>query len=253
MSAPVQYRTEHYVWSVEGKPVSVHLNLDVVRRLQPSLETTLERTPEIGGILLGYLRKIGDVIFVSVEDFEFVLCEHTRSESWHLSAREKQALHGRVRRLARDRGTRPVAVGWFRTHTRRGLYLDQHDFHLFRDYFPDPSAIVLLIRPERPRSIAGFFFREGTEIQRSFPLLSFPFAVEALAVSHAPEILPDPPIVHQHVVTRFAAPRREWRIPRLPPIAPHWQKAVFSCRLPLDWRLGFSGIRCRCSGNQNQT
>src|SRR4051812_26155962 len=100
MSAPSPKMTRHYVWSVEGKAVSVQLSLEVVGRLQPAVAqaavTGPERTPELGGLLLGYVRKVGDCTFVSVEDFEEIPCQHLRCESWHLSLEEKNFLEGRI-------------------------------------------------------------------------------------------------------------------------------------------------------------
>jgi hypothetical protein len=69
-------------------------------------------------------------------------------------------------------------VGWFRTHTRPGLFLDQHDFGLFNDYFAHPASVALLIRPEDRE--AAFFFWEDGDIRRAAPYQTFPFIPEAL-------------------------------------------------------------------------
>ena len=52
---------EHFVWAVDGSPVSVHLGADAVRVLEPKLRSgSLERPDEIGGFLLGRSRQVND-------------------------------------------------------------------------------------------------------------------------------------------------------------------------------------------------
>src|SRR5687768_11507286 len=131
---------EYYLWSLEGKPVSVHLSLDVVHALQPPARySDGDRPVEHGGVLLGRVRHVNDSYIVSVDSVEVIPCEHARGASWTLSARDKQAL---LRRIRRQHGSLTV-VGWFRTHTRAGLYLDQHDFSLFTEFFAQPSSVSL--------------------------------------------------------------------------------------------------------------
>ncbi|MEJ7608121.1 MAG: energy transducer TonB [Bryobacteraceae bacterium] len=71
-------------------------------------------------------------------------------------------------------------VGFWRTHTRPGLYLDEFDLALFRDYFASPEAIALLIRPDAAGPNAGFFFWEGNDIRRSSPYEMFRLALPSV-------------------------------------------------------------------------
>ena len=167
--------SEYYLWSPEGKPVSVHLSLEVVHALQPLLRSHTETRPlENGGLLFGRVRQVNDGYIVSVEAMEQVECGHVRGASWTLSGSEKHALERRIRRQT---GSRTV-VGWFRTHSRPGLYLDQHDFSLFNDYFAHPAAVALVIRPQDRE--AAFFIWEDGDIRRASPYQSFPFIPQAL-------------------------------------------------------------------------
>jgi len=201
----------------------------------------------------------GDVTLVSIEDCVPVDCEHARSESWSLSARDRYILESTLRQLGKRRKGNPAIVGWFRTHTRRGLYLDQYDFNLFREYFANPSAVALLIRPEDPLPTAAFFFWEGGELQRSQPHDAFPFSVESLRPrSVAPAPVPEPvkaapepkrqnpPVIERprpassHVrprlplsdrVSPVSGGRSILRVPSLPRLASlrsvNWRKAAF--------------------------
>ena len=67
-------------------------------------------------------------------------------------------------------------VGYYRSHTRPGLYLDEGDFQIIREYFSDPGQVCLLIRPSFTETgMAGFFFWEDGEIHRESSYLEFPF------------------------------------------------------------------------------
>jgi hypothetical protein len=155
-----------------------------VGKLQPEELPAEGRGIETGGILLGHSRKSGEGYVVSVEDFEPLGPEHTSGASWSLSRSGLRMLEARLRRFKAKNGE-PGVVGWYRTHTRPGLYLDQRDYYLFRDFFLQPEAIALVIRPDKPEPVAGFFFWEDGDIERSRTYKSFPFSGAALMKSGA--------------------------------------------------------------------
>src|SRR5262249_42211937 len=67
-------------------------------------------------------------------------------------------------------------VGFYRSHTRDGLYMDEADLSVAQHYFPDAGNVFLLIKPFASRtSIGGFFFWENGEINRQSSYLQFPF------------------------------------------------------------------------------
>lgn len=170
----------HYVWSVEGKPISVHLSLQVVDKLQPSRSETA-RSPEEGGVLVGFVRPSEDGFLIAVEGAVPVSSEHARGESWILSKSDRRHLEAVLGRLQGNGIDRPGVVGWYRTHSRPGLFLDQHDFELFQTYFTAPSNVALLIEAASINPVAGFFFWEEGDIQRIRPYETFPFTAKALA------------------------------------------------------------------------
>jgi hypothetical protein len=67
----------YYVWQIPGKPVAVHLHLDVVDRILADVMRGFSAVPkrgaEVGGVLLGRIEN-GDRSIVYVEDFQSVAC-----------------------------------------------------------------------------------------------------------------------------------------------------------------------------------
>ena len=166
-----------YVWRVAAKPFAVHLNLDVVDRMLQEVVRGFAAVPrrgaEVGGILLGSTENQHDLI-VHVDDFEPVPIEYKRGPSYQLSEADEAAFGEALQRLRARTAVRPV--GFFRSHTRDGVGLTAEDLKHLQRYFPEPDAIVLLIRPFATKtSMAGFYFRENGVFASGPPLLEFPF------------------------------------------------------------------------------
>jgi hypothetical protein len=173
-----------FVWQVRS--FTVRLSLAVVDRLRAALGR-LPSTEEHGGILLGHL--VGPNL-VEVTGCEFFPSAHRKGTLYDLGARERERVAMRARELARVKAERPV--GYFRTHQRPGLFLDQDDFALMEEAFREPGSVALLMRPrgDGPPD-AGFFFRENGQLDRKQTHLVFPFDSEALRV-HGPIESPAP-------------------------------------------------------------
>jgi hypothetical protein len=109
---------------------------------------------EIGGVLYG-LREGNNL---TIHAFAECPCEHSTGPAFVLSANDRQALAHLIRPPA---GLE--TLGWYRTHTRRGLDLDASDRELF-DRFPlHARTIGLVVKPERWGASAGaFYLRETT-------------------------------------------------------------------------------------------
>ncbi|MBC8165356.1 MAG: energy transducer TonB, partial [Bryobacteraceae bacterium] len=123
----------------------------------------------------GNVRQSSESLVISVEGFEVVSISHIRGESWAPAERDRKRLVTALKKFRARGSEKPTVVGWFRTHSRPGLYLDNRDFELVKSFFPDPSCVALLIRPDTANPMAGFFFWEAGEMQRSQPYHSFPF------------------------------------------------------------------------------
>jgi hypothetical protein len=179
----------YYVWEVPGKPVVVHLHLDVVDRVLAEVMRGFGAVPkrgaEVGGILIGTIEH-GDTTIVRVEDFEAVECGYKRGPSYLFTDEEAQAFAAAHRRWQPD-ATRPdYAVGYFRSDTREGMSLAEEDIELMDEYFRSPAHVALLIKPYGTKvSQAGFFVREDGRFPDATPL-EFPFRRRELAGEEAP-------------------------------------------------------------------
>ena len=176
-----------YEWEEPGKGLTVRLSLDVVERLGPQVVEAAKSLPgrgvEVGGLLLGRALP-GDRRLTVIEDFEPLESEHLRGPSFLLSGKDRKTLEGRLKRAGGRKGYYPV--GYYRSHTRPGLYLDQEDFSLISSYFTEPGHVFLLLRPASDEPSAGaFFFWEEADIRRQSPYHQFPFdTAQLLAGGH---------------------------------------------------------------------
>jgi len=179
----------YYVWQVPGKPVLVHLHLDVVDRLLSDVMRGFGAVPkrgaEVGGVLIGTIER-GDPSIVRIEDFEAVECSYKRGPSYLFTDEDGTAFQKACRRWKPDGSRRAYAVGFFRSHTRDGMSLAPEDVELLDEYFSSPTHVALLIKPYGTKvSLAGFFIRENGTFPEVTPL-EFPFRRRELAGDEAP-------------------------------------------------------------------
>lgn len=181
----------YFVWEVPDKSIIIHLDYGVVDRLLIEVMRGFGAIPrrgaEVGGILLGSTEAAGDRTIVRVEEFEPVTCEHRRGPSYLLSEGDTNRYEETLQRHRHTPEKRLYAIGGYRSHTREGMGMSAEDLKHFDSYFPDPSAIFLLIKPYATRvSVAGFFFREGDRVQTEATYLEFPFRRRELGGGASP-------------------------------------------------------------------
>ncbi len=167
-----------YIWSAPASNVTIHLEIEVLERLGTEVMRGFGAVPkrgaEVGGLLLGTIEQ-GEQTIVRIEDFEPVGCGYKRGPSYLLSDEDGRAFADACRRWDRNLGEEAYAVGYYRSHTREGLNFAPEDAEVMNHYFPDPSSVALLIRPNATRaSMAGFFVREEGVFPETTPL-EFPF------------------------------------------------------------------------------
>jgi hypothetical protein len=168
-----------FVWEAPGKPISIQLQFDVIDRVSPDILRGLgalkRRGAEVGGILLGRTEG-GPHPKVIVEDFAPVPSEYLTGPSYNLSEKDLVAFEATLERWKSDPAGKLSVVGFYRSHTRDELYMDDADLGLARRYFPEPDSVFLLVKPFATRPcVAGFFFWENGEINRGASYLQFPF------------------------------------------------------------------------------
>lgn len=171
---------DRFSWEVPGKRVGVRLDLDIVDRMESEVLHSFgggaSLGAEAGGLLLGSVVPNEHGYIVQITDFETVPLGPDQSE-FTLQKEEDWDRFTRVAdRWAWTPEKQTYAVGLFRSHTRQGLGLAEQDYDLFQRYFPDPSAVILLVKPFATRaSLAGFFFREEGGIHGGSSYHEFPF------------------------------------------------------------------------------
>lgn len=166
-----------YIWEVAQKPVAVRLPLTLIDRLESeaveNFRSLSSRGSEIGGLLLGSVLPGGPAI-VTATDFELVACDYSRGPLYRFG----DADLGRVEQAIEkhNSGNGPRVIGFFRSHTRKGLTVDADDLAFFEPRFPEPHQIVLLIRPFATKvSSAAIFIRENGKIATEASHREFPF------------------------------------------------------------------------------
>lgn len=224
------------MWQLPGKPVVVHLHLDVIDRLSSEVMRGFGAVPkrgaEVGGVLLGTIAPLenGSATIVRVEDFEPVACDYRRGPSYLFTGDDGAAFDEACARWQPDPSRPAHAVGYFRSHTRDGLSLGPEDVELMEHYFPSPSHIALLIKPFATKvSIASFFFREAGLFPSAAPL-EFPFRRRELTGEDAPprrSMLERAPRRREgRTDVRPVAPEEEIAEPLPAPISPAYTHAL---------------------------
>jgi protein TonB len=185
-----------YLWEVAGKPVRVRLPFDLIDRLEKeaveSFRSLSSRGSEIGGVLYGKYSS-QEPYLVSVEDFELVPCDYGRGPLYRLT----DADLARFDKLI----TQPNAktVGFFRSHTRKGLALDGDDIQVMESRFRAAHNVGLLVRPFATKaSTAGIYIWEGGIIHTEASYLEFPF--------RSSQLTPSKPIVEPEPAAQSAQP-----------------------------------------------
>jgi periplasmic protein TonB len=166
-----------YTWEIAGKPVVVGLSLELIDSLERAVVENFRslnsRGSEIGGILLGTVQS-GSPWKVSVEGYELVSCEYSRGPLYRLSEADAARFERAVEQH-RKSNTLQV-IGFFRSHTRKGLGLDTEDLVFFNRRFRDPHQVALLIRPYASKaSTAGIFVWEDGAVRGEASYREFPF------------------------------------------------------------------------------
>ena len=178
-----------YEWEADGRPFRINLAFTVVDELGYAVMRGFSAVPrrgaEVGGILLGRVEE-GPSPTVWVEAFCQIPCSYANGPSYILTGEEQNVFCEKLDEL-RAGDDEPIPIGYFRSHTRDPLELLPEDLEVMGNEFPEPTAIVLLIRPFATRtSEAALFFRENGR----FPARSyreFPFRRKELGGGKSPK------------------------------------------------------------------
>src|SRR3984957_3985949 len=172
-------------WVVPESPVDVEYSLIVIDEIRQVVADGFQRLQrggiEVGGVLYG--TREGRVIKVTA--MREIACEHARGPTFHLSDNDRAALTAQLARDKEDmRLEGMLAVGWFLSHTRSDVTLQQPDLDYYSAFFPEPWQVTMVVHPGRAGSMrAGFFVREpdgSVKGERSYQEFNFPDRIAGL-------------------------------------------------------------------------
>src|SRR6516165_8362956 len=165
-----------YLWEVPGMPVIVHVALEVLDRLDREVVESFRSLEapgaEIGGLLLGAVQGSGP-FEVFVESYQLDPSEYKRGPLYKLSPRDLERFEAVLKQRV---GVAMQIVGFFRSHTRKGLGLDTEDVAIFNKFFPKQYQVALLAKPFATKLTAGaIFMREGRSLRSESSYKEFHF------------------------------------------------------------------------------
>ena len=166
-------------WAVQESPVDVEYSLVVIEEIRQVVADGFQRLQrggiEVGGVLYG-TREDRILRILAMRE---IACEHARGPTFHLSDNDRAALTAQLARDKEDmRLEGMLVVGWFLSHTRSDVTLQQSDLDTYSAFFPEPWQVTMVVHPGRAGAMrAGFFVREpdGTvKGERSYQEFNFP-------------------------------------------------------------------------------
>src|ERR1700744_818245 len=170
---------EYFDWEPDGSPVSIHMHRDTIdaisRDVTDAWKTLARPVLETGGLLLGRV-EAGERPTVWINRYQPVECRHKAGPRFVLDEEDKAGLE---KAAAEVLAGETAVVGFYRSHLRDGLQLEDSDFDLVRRYFSDAADLILLIKPENPSTMSGQFFVHGagtgdTAVGPAFPFRGHP-------------------------------------------------------------------------------
>ena len=166
-------------WVVPESPVDVEYSLVVIDEIRQVVADGFQRLQrggiEVGGVLYG-TREDRTVRVMAMRE---IACEHARGPTFHLSDNDRAALTAQLERDKEDmRLEGLLVVGWFLSHTRSDVTLQQSDLDTYSTFFPEPWQVTMVVHPGRAGTMrAGFFVREpdgSVRGERSYQEFNFP-------------------------------------------------------------------------------
>ena len=166
-------------WVVPESPVDVEYSLVVIDEIRQVVADGFQRLQrggiEVGGVLYG----TREDRMVKVTAMREIACEHARGPTFHLSDNDRAALTAQLARDKEDSRLQGLqVVGWFLSHTRSDVTLQQSDLDTYNGFFTEPWQVTMVVHPGRTGTMrAGFFVREpdgSVKGERSYQEFNFP-------------------------------------------------------------------------------
>jgi len=133
------------------------------------------RGVETGGILLGSVRREGELRCIRLLDFRPLPCEHARGPAYLLSDAELAELRRMAAAWSPRPGRQPYLVGFWRSHTRGPLALRAEDVAVLGQLKGGGCELALLVEPRGAGpAVAALFLPEGGSFQSGPPAATYP-------------------------------------------------------------------------------
>jgi hypothetical protein len=177
---PPSSEAGYALWTIPGTSFLVTYSLGVFHEIDFVVNESYRRIShggiEIGGLLFGHAEESS----ARIEAFRPIECEHALGPSFVLSERDLASLKNQIETAASDPELAGLElIGWFISHTRSQLQINDRELAWFNQFFPDAGKITLLIKPERfqatrfaflVRTADGQIDRDGSQKAIILPL-----------------------------------------------------------------------------------
>jgi proteasome lid subunit RPN8/RPN11 len=123
------------------KGVSLYVSEDVITRMTDHAESGYEENKEIMGLLIGYILRDDEGMYVRVED-----TVTSRLDADEVSVRfNEEAMEELFESIDRSKGD--AVVGWYHSHLGIGCYLSEVDIRTHVGIFGDEIGFAIVIDP----------------------------------------------------------------------------------------------------------
>jgi hypothetical protein len=141
---------EYAYWNVPATSFTITYSLGLFHEIDFQVNEGYRRIPhggiEVGGLLFGQV----EANDIHIEAFRSIDCEHALGPSFVFSERDLAALREQLTATKSDPELAGFeVVGWFISHTRSPLRMNDREAALFDEFFPENGRITVLAKPER--------------------------------------------------------------------------------------------------------
>jgi hypothetical protein len=156
-------------WSAPEVAWTIEYPLEVMNEIRAYACNELLRLShggaEVGGVLYGSRQADS----IRILTWRPIACEYADGEALRLSHSDRMNLAVQLEAARRSPDLRDLRpVGWFVSHPRGGVAMNESDLEIHSGFFPESSHVTLVIHPTGAgRAEAGFFAREADGSVRS--------------------------------------------------------------------------------------
>jgi hypothetical protein len=163
---------------------------------------------EIGGVLYGTYTNGR----LTISGYLKIETEYLTGPGFELSENDCASLK-KLLEEAKPADPKLRPAGWFRSRTRTDIHLSEKDLELYREFFPEPWQVALVLKPDRMGGTqCGYFFRDPDgEIKADACVKEFPLWPYAGPKTEAAEPFETPapePVLEEPTESPEPAPRR---------------------------------------------